>query len=186
MPLCPKTYWRYLGFYFDHKLNFHKHVQYYVTKSISMVKAMKMLSSSTHGLTPTQKQTLYQACVVPIAMYGFCLWFYDGAKTKGAIKSLTTMQQQAALWITGAFKTSPTGDVEALAGLIPIQLHLQKLAHWVDYCITMLAPNHPLHALLSRENARSAPSHPRSITGMSLSKRAKVTSSLMHAETHMR
>ena len=38
------------------------------------------------------------------------------------------MQHKAALWILGTFRTSPTGEIEALADLIPIHLHLKKLA----------------------------------------------------------
>ena len=72
-PLKPKTYWRYLGFYFDRKLSFKEHVRYYATKSISTVKSMKILGNSNHGLLPSQKRTLYRACVVPIATYGFRL-----------------------------------------------------------------------------------------------------------------
>ncbi|KAF9442845.1 hypothetical protein P691DRAFT_680706 [Macrolepiota fuliginosa MF-IS2] len=30
------------------------------------------------------------------------------------------MQRSAALWITGAFHTSPKGSIESIAGLIPI------------------------------------------------------------------
>jgi len=37
------------------------------------------------------------------------------------------MQQKAALWITDAFQTSPSKSIEAIAGLIPIMLHLCKL-----------------------------------------------------------
>jgi len=37
---------------------------------------------------------------------------------------LVAMQHKAALWILDTF---PTGGIEALAGFIPIQLHLKKL-----------------------------------------------------------
>ena len=40
---------------------------------------------------------------------------------------LAAIQRKAALWILGTFRTLPTGELEALAGLIPIQLHLKKL-----------------------------------------------------------
>jgi len=43
------------------------------------------------------------------------------------MKILNKMQKQAVIWILGAFKTSPLFGVEAIAGLIPIKLHLQKL-----------------------------------------------------------
>jgi len=33
--LRPKTYWRYLGFYFDRQLSFKEHVQFYSTKALT-------------------------------------------------------------------------------------------------------------------------------------------------------
>ena len=88
---------------------------------------MGMLGNSTRGLLPLQKHLLYRSCVVPIATYSFRLWFFAGAPTKAQVSLLAAMQRKAALWILGAFRTSPTGGLEALAGLIPIQLHLKKL-----------------------------------------------------------
>ncbi|PPQ91906.1 hypothetical protein CVT25_001189, partial [Psilocybe cyanescens] len=142
-PLKPKLYWRYLGFYFDRKLTFTEHVRYYSTKALSTVKAMKMLGSSTRGLRPVQKRVLYRACVLPIVTYGFCLWYFAAACCKGALHHLSVMQRSAALWITGAFRTSPTGGVEALAGLPPINLLLRRLSEQADYRFATLTPTHP-------------------------------------------
>jgi len=36
---------------------------------------------------------------------------------------LGKMQRKAAIWILGAFKTSPLFGIKAIAGLIPINLH---------------------------------------------------------------
>ncbi|KAJ3570515.1 hypothetical protein NP233_g4356 [Leucocoprinus birnbaumii] len=132
-PLKPKTFWRYLGFYFDWTLSFREHIRYYSTKAISTVRTMGMLGNLLQGLTPKQKRILYWACIVPIAMCRFCLWYNDFAKCKGHLQSLTKMQRCAALWIIGAFRTSPTGGCKALAGLIPIHLHLRKLASQAMY-----------------------------------------------------
>jgi len=38
------------------------------------------------------------------------------------------MQRRAAIWILGAFKMLPSKRIEAIAGIIPIKYHLQKLA----------------------------------------------------------
>src|SRR6267154_1669675 len=57
------------------------------------------------------------------------------------------MQRRAALWITGAFRTSPNVGVEAIAGLIPIHLHLRKLAQRSCMRMLTLHPNHSLHSL---------------------------------------
>ncbi|KJA25421.1 hypothetical protein HYPSUDRAFT_199938 [Hypholoma sublateritium FD-334 SS-4] len=71
--------------------------------------AMGMLGNSVRGLHPKERRLLYRSCMVPIATYGFRLWFYNKAPIKGVMKLLTSMQRKAAIWITGAFKTSPTG-----------------------------------------------------------------------------
>ncbi len=43
------------------------------------------------------------------------------------IKTLNKMQRHTVIWILDAFKTSSSYVVEAIVGLIPIKLHLQKL-----------------------------------------------------------
>jgi hypothetical protein len=126
--LIPKTYWRYLGFFFDCKLTFNEHVCFYSTKVLTSVKAMHMLDNSSCGLLPKNRRTLYWLCVIPIATYGFCLWYFNSSKSKQANKTLNKMQRQAALWITGVFCTSPTGGVKACAGLLPIILIFKKLS----------------------------------------------------------
>ena len=45
--LQPKDLWKYLGFIFDRKLSFHKHIDHYANKAISMVKCMKLLGNSS-------------------------------------------------------------------------------------------------------------------------------------------
>ncbi|KXN83397.1 hypothetical protein AN958_01483 [Leucoagaricus sp. SymC.cos] len=92
-----------------------------------MVHTMGMLRNSLRGLSPRQKHLLYRLCMVPIATYSFRLWCHGLHPHKAHLTSLNKMQRRAAIWITGAFRTSPLGDVEALAGLIPIHLHLRKL-----------------------------------------------------------
>jgi len=77
--LRPKDLWRYLGFIFNRKLSFHKHIDYYANKAISTVKCMRLLGNSSQGISPLQKHLLYRCCALPIALYGFQLWFYNKA-----------------------------------------------------------------------------------------------------------
>jgi hypothetical protein len=37
---------------------------------------MRMLGNSNQGLSPSQKWLLYRLCVVPVATYRYCLWFF--------------------------------------------------------------------------------------------------------------
>ncbi|CAA7263690.1 unnamed protein product [Cyclocybe aegerita] len=181
-PLKPKTYWRYLGFYFDHGLTFHEHVRYYATKAFTTVQAMRMLGNSTRGLSPKQRRLLYRSCVVPIATYGYCLWYFDGARNKGALNQLKRMQRKAALWITGAFCTSPTGGLEALAGLIPVHLMLKKLAMRAVYRVATLSDTHPLRSMMGEGLLKRAAPHARSAALMTPAMRGKVKSTVMEVD----
>ena len=147
--LMPSKVWRYLGFYFTPRLKWDFHIKYYATRARSSVQAMLMLGNSLRGLTPMMKRTLYKSCVVPIMTYGFRLWWQpNGKNLLGLIKNLDRAQSSAARWILGAFKTSPVGGMEVLAGLPPMKLHLQKLFERSVVRIRTLPSQHPLKANL--------------------------------------
>ena len=145
--LRPKDSWRYLGFIFNRKLSFHKHINHYANKAILTAKCIKLLGNSLRGINLLQKQLLYRYCALPIAMYGFQLWFYNKAPLSYHFKILNKMQRRAAIWILGAFKTSPLEDIEALAGLIPIKFHLQKITRRSLICSFKFLTNHILKNL---------------------------------------
>ena len=69
------------------------------------------------------------------------------------------MQRRAALWITGAFRTVPSEGIEAIAGLIPIHLHLCKLngRHHLRY--TSIPPSHAINSLLDTAHSKNQTPH---------------------------
>lgn len=156
--LRPKDTWRYLGFFFDKKLTFRYHTHYY-NRAMSTVKSMRMLGNSNRGLSPSQKRLLYRTCILPIATYSFQLWYFKGAPVHYSLKDLRKMQRRAALWITGAFRTSPTWGIEAIAGLIPIHLHLNKLGGRHNLRTASLPRQHAIRTLLDPQHSKSASPH---------------------------
>ena len=64
------------------------------------------------------------------------------------LKILGKMQRRATIWILGAFKTSPSFSIEAIAGLIPIKLHLQKLGRRWQLWAYLLPPNYLIWSLM--------------------------------------
>ena len=74
------------------------------------------------------------------------------------MSNLKSMQRHASCWIMGAFKTSPTGGVETVAGLPPIKLHIKKLVYQSHVRICTLAQSHALHALVDGEGCGLMPS----------------------------
>jgi len=153
--LHPKELWKYLGFVYNRKLTFHQHINFYLNKAMSMVKCMKILGNSNHRLIPNQKCLLYQSCVLHIVLYGFQLWYYNHAPLSYPLKMLRKMQRRAALWILGVFKMSPMLGIEAIAGLIPINLHLQKLGGRSQLRSHSLSPNHIIHSFMEPINSSS-------------------------------
>ena len=147
--LRPKDSWRYLGFVFDRKLSFHKHIDFYANKAILTVKCMRLLGNLSRGINLIQKHLLYRCCALSIALYGFQLWFYNKAPISYHMKVLNKMQRRAVTWILGAFKTSPLEGTEALAGLMPIRFHLQKISKRSLIHHFKLPDNHILKILLN-------------------------------------
>ena len=135
--LKPKDSWKYLGFIFDWKLNFHQHINFYLNKAISMVKYMKLLGNLSRGINPIQKRLLYRCCILPITLYRFQLWFYNKVPLSYYMKILGKMQRRATIWILGTFKISPSEGIKAIAGLVPIKYHLQKLVGRSQLCYKM-------------------------------------------------
>ena len=142
---------------------------------------MGMLGNSTQGLLSLQKHLLYRSCVVPIATYGFRLWYFAGAPTMAQVSLLATMQRKAALWILGAVHTSPTGGIEALAGLIPIHLHLKKLVKRSCLRAVTLPSQHALMSLLSARNSKGASPHSQSLA-LTDAQSARLKSPLLDTE----
>jgi hypothetical protein len=85
-------------------------------------------------------------------MYGSRLWLYEGAAMKGALDWLCKMQRCACLWTTGAFKTSPMGAAETLAGVPPIHLHVKKLVERSNVSTHALQASHAFRRLVDRDH----------------------------------
>jgi hypothetical protein len=123
-----------------------------MNKALTTARAMLALGNSVCGLQPKHKQMLYHMCILPIATYGSRLWLYEGAAMKGPLDSLCKMQRRACLWITNAFKTSPMGAAETLAGVPPIHLHVKKLVEQSHVCTYVLQASQAFCRLVDRDH----------------------------------
>jgi len=95
------------------------------------------------------------------------------------------MQCKAALWILGAFCTSPTSGIKALAGLIPIHLHLKKLVKQSCLRAAILPSQHVLMSLLSAKHSKGAPSHPQSLALLNNTQCAHLKGPLLDTEASL-
>jgi len=76
------------------------------------------------------------------------------------------------------------GGNEALEGLIPIHLHLRKLADRANLRITTLSDTHPIYSLLSADYIKRAEVHHCSVSNMAPALQDKVHGTIMEIENH--
>ena len=67
---------------------------------------------------------------------------------------LWKMQQKTVIWITRAFHTSPTWEIEVITGLIPIHFHLNKINRRQQLRTTSLPSNHTIISLLKDQYSK--------------------------------
>ena len=79
------------------------------------------------------------------------------------MKILNKMQRRVAIWILGAFKMSLSEGIEAIAGIIPIRFHLQKIAKRSQMRPFKLPTNHILRNLMDDLPPSSTSQNPHSI-----------------------
>ena len=127
---------------------------------------MKLLGNLSRGINSLQKWLLYRSCVLSIALYGFQLWFYNKAPLSYHLKILDKMQRRAAIWILGAFKMLLSEGIEAIVEIIPIKLHLQKLARRSQIRPFKLFTNHILRELMDDSPISSNKPNPHVVSSL--------------------
>jgi ribonuclease HI len=156
VPIEPTDTVRYLGFYLKPNLSWHDHLRYYSVKAQSTVNALRMLGNSARGFSPYHKRRLYISNVLPILTYGAQLWWnLSWNRTKGIAKELQLTQTSAARWITEAFKMTPVGALETMAGLVPIQTQIDQLMESTIMRTRTLMRSHLIRSNLDRSQWRS-------------------------------
>jgi len=91
------------------------------------------------------------------------------------------MQRRVAIWILGTFKTSPTEDIEALAGLISIKLHITKLGGRSQLHAMSLSPNHIIQSLMDSLFSSDKHHHPSSLRCFTEQQKTKIKGHLINA-----
>lgn len=141
--------------------SYSNNIRFYSCKALSTISSLRLLGNSARGLLPHLKRTLFHACVLPIATYGYRLWYHQKACVAGLLKSLDCMQYRTALWITGCFKTTPIGAACALARIMPIHLLLDKFSSCSSHHFATLHHTHGLHSL--SDSPYTTVQHPTSV-----------------------
>ena len=107
------------------------------------------------GLRPKMVHWLYVAIVRPTSSFASLVW-RPGSQSDSAKKKLSKVQRLACLGITEAIRTTPTGALEALVDLSPLDLVIlgeaRSAAHrlWIMGCWSYLHPSQGHSCTLTR------------------------------------
>ncbi|XP_063904786.1 uncharacterized protein LOC135123839 [Zophobas morio] len=74
---------------------------------------------------------IYAAIVRPMLCYGTLVWWLT-ARQKTTVLQLEHVQRMASLSVTGAMRTTPTGAMETLLCLAPLNLYIEEAAMWTS------------------------------------------------------
>lgn len=153
-----KTY-KYLGVHIDNQLLWKEQTERAVAKATKWVLMFKRLAQPSKGISQKLMRKLYLSVAVPKMTYALDVW-YDpphlketASKRTGsvrALKELAKVQRIAALAITGALRTTPNDLLDAHAGLLPLELMLEKTCHRNITRLCTLPKSHPVLCIAKR------------------------------------
>ena len=144
----PKRVVKWLGVWFDSKLNFKQHLTIRVAQAKAAFQRMTRLTNAEKGLSPVAMRQLYLACVTSISDYASQVWWKGQNNYKAMLQSL---QNIALRRILGCFKTTPIKPMEVEACLCPPDIRLNHSRRKYAMRCHQLGPNHPV-AKIIQEN----------------------------------
>jgi hypothetical protein len=139
----PCTEVRWLGIYFDPKLNFKNHVKIMCDRARASVNALSILGNSQRGTGTNTLRNVYNATVPSVLTYASPVWF-TGHRQKTLIQPITVVQNAALRRIAGVFRTTNVAALEALLSIPPIHSKLMSLNYSYASRLNSLSPSHPI------------------------------------------
>ena len=118
----------YLGVTFDSKLNWGPHILKKCDKATGQLHACKKAVGKLWGISPQGIKWLYNQVILPSVGYSSLTWHHTVERRLYIQARLEGIQRHAALMITRRLKSSPTSNLEIIAGLQPIHLRMKQLA----------------------------------------------------------
>ncbi|GBM63507.1 hypothetical protein AVEN_73787-1 [Araneus ventricosus] len=80
----------------------------------------------TWGINKNIRRLLYKTVIERTLCHGAAAWGHN--MTSQLQKKLDSMQRQFLLYITGAYRTTPTAALQVVTGLQPLHLQIQQEA----------------------------------------------------------
>ena len=149
--------YKYLGILINNQLRWREQSQRAVANATKWLLQYRRLTRPSSGTSARLMRQLYISVALPKITYGIDVWYTPPNKSAGQTKNsgsaatlrqLQKTQRIATLAITGTLRSTPNDFADAHAGLLPIELALQKATHRATIRLLTLPPTHPLHSII--------------------------------------
>ena len=116
---------KYLGVTLQRGLTWSLHVHERVSKSTKVMNLANAAIGQKWGFNPERALWVYTALARSVSTYGAIAW---SQYITGTISNkLSRLQRKALLSMTSSMRSTPTAGMEVVLGLIPLDLHTQKM-----------------------------------------------------------
>ena len=88
--------------------------------------ALRQLSKSTWGISLVNMRKAYQAIIIPQLLYASSVWYGSGKRRKWMVDKLSSLQHEAGVVISGAFKATSRAALNVELYLPPIDAVLEQ------------------------------------------------------------
>lgn len=116
---------KYLGVQLDYKRTYWQHIIGLTGKSSDLYSRLRGMMSAEWGLSQATARAIYRCVFLPRITYAAETWA-KGLETKKAKTKLGSMQRRALLAVTGGYRTTSTSALQAIAGLLPLDLEIKN------------------------------------------------------------
>ena len=96
---------KYLGIYFDSRLNFHKHIEHITEKSRKMVYMLGKTAKLKWGLGHKSLKTIYEGALLRLMTYGAAVW-EEAVKKQRLLRKMQSTQGLINIKIAKAYRTN--------------------------------------------------------------------------------
>lgn len=119
---------KYLGIWFDHKLNFNYHIDHIAKRAQKIHSCLIRFCRNTWGIGPSGCDILYNSVILPTVSYGSEVWAV-GLKTCKNRNRLRSAQRICAIRTIAGYRTTSELNAITLTGNLPIELKILEKAN---------------------------------------------------------
>lgn len=131
--------YKYLGIWFDSKLNWKSHIQYIQKVCFKRINFLRTITGTWWGAHPSDMITLYTTTIRSVMEYG-CFTFVSASQTQ--FSKLEKIQFRCLRICLKLMNSTHTKSIEVLAGIAPLKIRFHDLN--CKFLVQCFSSNHPL------------------------------------------